>query len=59
MSPFQFLKEVKEELDRVHWPQRDEVVADTLAVILFTGSVALYFWIIDMVLTRILEAILM
>ncbi|MEO2066408.1 MAG: preprotein translocase subunit SecE, partial [Desulfurobacteriaceae bacterium] len=32
MSPVQFLKEVKEELDRVTWPSKEEVVEATIGV---------------------------
>ncbi|WP_456436313.1 preprotein translocase subunit SecE [Thermovibrio ammonificans] len=58
MSPFQFLKEVREELQRVTWPSKEEVIEATIAVIVFCAVIAAYFWVIDTVLTAALEVIL-
>jgi len=58
MSPIQFLKEVREELNRVTWPSKDEVVEATLGVIVFCGFLAFYFWVLDSILTRLLELII-
>jgi preprotein translocase subunit SecE len=58
MSPVQFLKEVKEELDRVTWPSKEEVVEATIAVIIFCAVIALYFWVLDTIFTAALELIL-
>ncbi|WP_457568640.1 preprotein translocase subunit SecE [Desulfurobacterium sp.] len=58
MSPLVFLKEVREELERVTWPTREEVVEATIGVIVFTGIIAAYFWIIDMIFTKLLQFII-
>ncbi len=58
MSPFQFLKEVREELDRVTWPSKEEVVEATVGVVIFCGFIAVYFWLLDSILTKILEWII-
>jgi preprotein translocase subunit SecE len=58
MSPFQFLKEVREELDRVTWPSKEEIVEATVGVVIFCGFVAVYFWLLDSILTRLLELII-
>jgi preprotein translocase subunit SecE len=58
MSLVQFLKEVKEELDRVTWPSKEEVVEATIAVIIFCAVIALYFWVLDTIFTAALELIL-
>ncbi|WP_457570319.1 preprotein translocase subunit SecE [Desulfurobacterium sp.] len=58
MSPITFLKEVKQELDKVTWPTREEVVEATIGVLVFTGIIAAYFWVIDMIFTRLLQFII-
>ncbi|WP_022847299.1 MULTISPECIES: preprotein translocase subunit SecE [unclassified Desulfurobacterium] len=58
MSPVTFLKEVKQELNRVTWPNREEVVEGTIGVLTFTGIIAAYFWIIDMIFTKLLQFII-
>ncbi|WP_456397937.1 preprotein translocase subunit SecE [Desulfurobacterium sp.] len=58
MSPIVFLKEVKQELDKVTWPTRQEVVEATIGVLVFTGIIAAYFWIIDMIFTKLLQFII-
>ncbi|WP_456456578.1 preprotein translocase subunit SecE [Thermovibrio sp.] len=58
MSPFQFLKEVREELSRVSWPSKEEVIEATVGVIVFCAFIAVYFWILDFVFSRALELII-
>ncbi len=58
MSPFQFLREVREELNRVTWPTKEEVVEATAGVIVFCAFIAVYFWVLDTVFSRILELII-
>jgi len=58
MSPFQFLKEVREELSRVSWPSREEVIEATIGVIVFCAFIAVYFWVLDFIFSRALELII-
>ena len=58
MSPFQFLNEVREELNRVTWPSKEEVIEATIGVDLFCGFVAIYFWALDLVFSKALELII-
>jgi len=58
MSPIQFLKEVKEELDRVTWPSKEEVIEATIGVVLFCAFVAVYFWALDLFFAKALELII-
>ncbi len=58
MSPLQFLREVKEELDKVTWPSKDEVVEATIGVVFFCSVVAIYFWILDFILSQGLQLII-
>ncbi|WP_457680273.1 preprotein translocase subunit SecE [Thermovibrio sp.] len=58
MSPVQFLKEVKEELERVHWPSKEEVIEATIGVVVFCAVIAVYFWALDLVFSKALELII-
>ena len=58
MSPIQFLKEVREELGRVTWPTKEEVVEATTGIIVFCAFIAVYFWILDTIFAKGLELII-
>ena len=45
-----FLSEVRNEMGRVTWPSRKEVYATTIVVILFSVSMGVYLWLVDLVL---------
>jgi preprotein translocase subunit SecE len=52
-----FLSEVRNELRRVTWPTRKEVYATTVVVILVSVFFGLYLFGVDMILSRIVQAI--
>jgi len=58
MSPTKFLKEVREELSRVTWPKKNEVVEATAGVVVFCAFIAVYFWILDSFFAELLKAII-
>ena len=45
-----FLSEVRNEMGRVTWPSRKEVYATTVVVILFSVTMGIYLWGVDMFL---------
>ena len=49
-----FLSEVRNEMGRVTWPSQKEVYATTIVVILFSVTMGLYLWGVDMVLAKAL-----
>jgi preprotein translocase subunit SecE len=50
----EFLREVRNEMKRVTWPSQREVYATTIVVILFSVTMGLYLWGVDMVLAKAL-----
>ena len=58
MSLLKFLKEVREELGRVTWPGKNEVVEATVGVVVFCAIIALYFWVADFVLSKLLRVVI-
>ena len=57
-SPVTFLKEVQEELKKVVWPTRDEVIRLTVVVIFVSLVVGLFLGGIDIVLVKLTEIFL-
>ncbi len=53
-----FLKDVRSEMGKVIWPPRQEVQATTTIVIATVFLFAAYFWLVDAVLGRAIEALL-
>lgn len=57
-SPVIFLKEVQEELKKVVWPTRDEVIRLTFVVMLVSLIVGLFLGGIDFVLVKITQVLI-
>ena len=53
-----FLKDVRSEMRKVIWPSRDEVQSTTIIVLVTVFIFAAYFWLVDNVIGRAIEAIL-
>ena len=53
-----FLKNVREELKNVTWPERKDVKASTAVVIALVIVSAVYFWIVDSALAMIIRSML-
>lgn len=56
-SATSFLSEVLEELKKVVWPTRDEVIRLTVVVILVSFIVGLFLGGVDFLLTKLMEII--
>lgn len=54
----QFVREVKIELKRVSWPSRKETVASTSVVIILVLLVAIFFSLVDMVLSKLVSQVM-
>ena len=53
-----FFKEAWQELKRVHWPTRKETYAATSVVLVLVLIIALYLALVDLGLTRAVQALL-
>lgn len=53
-----FLQEVWSELKKVHWPSRKETYAATAVVLVVISIVSLYLGIVDLALSRVIQAVL-
>ena len=53
-----FLKDVRSEMRKVIWPARAEVQSTTIIVLITVFIFAAYFWLVDNIIGRAIEALL-
>ncbi len=53
-----YVKEAREELKKVTWPDRDEVTSFTMVVIVSVIIVSLFLWLVDSVLMSIIKRVI-
>jgi preprotein translocase subunit SecE len=56
-TPVNFFKEVRDELKKVVWPSRQEVIRLTSVVIIVSLGVGLFLGGVDLLLTKIVQLI--
>jgi preprotein translocase subunit SecE len=54
----EFLKDVRSEMRKVVWPSRPEVQSTTIVVLVTVFIFAAYFWLVDTIIGRAVEAVL-
>jgi preprotein translocase subunit SecE len=58
LNPGQFIREVRREISRVTWPSRKETTVSTGMVFVMVFVAALFFFVIDQVLSNLVKLIL-
>lgn len=58
-TPVNFFKEVREELKKVVWPSKEEVIRLTGVVVLISAAVGLYLGGADFILTKLFEVFIL
>ena len=53
-----FLRESKEELKKVTWPDKDEVTSFTIVVIVTVLIISVFLWIVDNSLMIIIKSVM-
>ena len=54
----QFLSEVKSEVNKVTWPSRKEAMGGTAVVLVVVFFMAVFLGLVDLLLSKIVEALL-
>ncbi|MDA0746156.1 MAG: preprotein translocase subunit SecE [bacterium] len=54
----QFFKDVQVEMGKVTWPTRDELTASTTIVLVVSLAMAIFIFIADLLLSRIMDLLL-
>ncbi len=57
-SPAQFVREVRQELAKVTWPTRRELLYTTISVFAMSALAALFFFITDQIIAWLIRLIL-
>jgi len=57
-SPAQFVREVRQELGKVTWPSRRELIATTASVLVMSALAALFFFVADQLIAVVVRLIL-
>jgi preprotein translocase subunit SecE len=57
-SPAQFVREVRQELSKVTWPSRKELIVTTASVFAMAIAAALFFFLVDQIIAWVVEIIL-
>jgi len=58
VSPAQFVRQVRQEISRVSWANRRETAMATLTVFIMASIAAVFFLLIDMILSNLVQLIL-
>ena len=58
ISPIQFLRQVRQEVKKVTWPTKKEVVPTCTMVIVIVSVATAFFFVVDMVLSWGVDKIL-
>ncbi len=53
-----FIKEAREELKKVTWPDRDEVTSFTVVVIIAVIVISLFLWMVDSALMSLVKKVI-
>lgn len=58
VSPLQFYRQVKQEVKKVTWPTKNEVVKTSIMVIIIVAIASTFFFFVDQILGWIVKLVL-
>ncbi len=58
VSPGEFIRQVRQEANKVTWPSRKETVTSTGMVLLMVFFAAAFFFLVDQVLSEVVQRVL-
>jgi preprotein translocase subunit SecE len=57
-NPFQFAREVREEVNKVSWPSRRETIVTTVMVLIMAVAAAIFFMLADQIISKLVKIVL-
>ena len=57
-NPAKFVRDVRQEANKVSWPSRKEVVVSTITVVVMVIFASLFFLLVDGIISTLVELIL-
>ncbi len=58
VSPATFVRQVRQELDKVTWPSRKELIATTISVLAMSVVAAIFFMVVDQIIAGLVQVVL-
>jgi preprotein translocase subunit SecE len=58
VSPAQFVRQVRQEVNRITWATRRDTITATITVLVMSFIAALFFLLVDWVLSGVVQAVL-
>ena len=58
VSPTQFVRQVRQEVRRITWPNRRDVITATITVLVIVFIAALFFMLVDWILSNLVQVVL-
>ncbi|MFL6730388.1 MAG: preprotein translocase subunit SecE [Sphingomicrobium sp.] len=58
VSPGEFVRQVRVETSKVHWPSRKETIATAIMVLIMTLTLAFFFFGVDAVFATVVKYLL-
>ena len=58
MTPTQFVRQVRQEISRITWPGRRDVITATITVLVMVFIAAVFFMLVDWVLSNLVQMVL-
>lgn len=58
ISPLQFFRQVKQEVRKVTWPKKNEVIRTSIMVIIIVALASTFFFFVDQILGWIVKLVL-
>jgi len=58
VSPGEFIRQVRAETAKVHWPTRKETISTAIMVMIMTGLLAVFFFGVDAVFSTLVRFLL-
>ncbi len=58
VSPAQFVREVRQEMAKVTWPTRRELIVTTTTVLVMAIAAAIFFFVADLIIGWLVELVL-
>ncbi|MGU9961623.1 MAG: preprotein translocase subunit SecE [Candidatus Puniceispirillales bacterium WSBS_2018_MAG_OTU23] len=58
VNPAQFVRQVRQEISRITWASRREVVTATITVLVMTFIAAAFFLFVDWILSNLVQLVL-
>lgn len=57
-NPLNFMREVREEVEKVSWPSRRETIVTTVMVLIMAVAAAIFFMLADQVISKLIKIVL-